>query len=70
MVEREEELRQKQNATFDQRHRVRGFSQVLPGDLVRIFDRREQGTVDEIASWSYEVEAANGMFGRDIIHPR
>ena len=71
VVEREE-LRWKQKVNFDQRHRARDLSSALPGNLVWIPDRKEQGTVgDEIAPRSYEVETSSGTFRRsrrDIIH--
>ena len=55
VVEREEEQRWKQKVDFDQRHRARDLSPTLPGNLVWIPDRKEQGTVGgEIAPQSYE----------------
>ena len=45
LVEREEELRWKQKETFDRRHRAQYLPPALPGDLVWISDKREQGTV-------------------------
>ena len=57
LVEREKKLRWKQKRYFDQRHRTQDLSPALPGDLVWIPDRREQGTVlDEIAPRLYEVD--------------
>ena len=70
LVEREHELKRKQKATFDHCHR--DLLPALPGDLIWIPDRREQGTVgDEIAPWPYEVETPSSTFRRnrrDIIH--
>ena len=66
VVEREEEQRRKQKANFDRRHRARDLSPALPGDLVWIPDRREQGTVgDEIAPRSYKVETPSGTYRRN-----
>ena len=49
VVQREEKQRQKQNVNFDRCHRAQDLSPALPGDLVWILDRREQGTIgDEI----------------------
>ena len=72
LVEREEELRWKKKVNFDQCHRDRDMSPELPGDMVWIPDRRDQGTVgDEMAPRSYEVETPSSTFRRnrrDIIH--
>ena len=66
LVEREEELRRKQKATFDRRPRARDLSPAPPGDFVWIPDRREQGTVgDEIVPRSYEVKTSSGTFWRE-----
>ena len=49
VVEREEEQRWKQIINFDRRHRAQDLSPALhvPGDLVWIRDRREQGTLGD-----------------------
>ena len=72
MVEKEEEQRRKQKVNFDRRQRPWDLLPALPGDLVWVPDRREQGTVGgEIAPRSYEVETPSSTFRRnrrDIIH--
>ena len=45
LVEGEEEPRWKQKGTFDRHHRAWDMSPALPGDLIWIPDRREQGTI-------------------------
>ena len=63
--EREDKLRWKQKVTFDRLHRAQDLSHTLPGDLVWVSDRREQGTVgDEIAP-RCEVETPFGTFRRN-----
>ena len=53
-------------ANFDRRHRARDLSPAISGDLVRISDRREQGTVgDEIAPRSYKVATPSGTYRRN-----
>ena len=63
LVEKEEKLRWNQKVTPDCCHRTWNLLPALPGDLVLVPDRREQGTVgDEIAPQSYEVETPSGTF--------
>ena len=72
LVEREEELRLKEKVNFDWHQRPQDLLPALPGDLVWIPDRREQGTVgDEMTPQSYIVETPSSTFRRnrgDIIH--
>ena len=61
LAAKEEELRQKQKMNFDRHHRARDLSPVLPGDLVRVRDRRERRTVGNQAGprsygWKLPVE--------------
>ena len=66
LVEREEEARRKQTATFGGHHRAQDLSPTLPGDLVCLPDMREQVIVgDEIAPRSYEVETSSSTFRRN-----
>ena len=66
LVDREEELRQKQNLSFDRQHRARDLSPVLAGDLVWLPDRREQGIIGgEIALCSYQVKTPSRTFRRN-----
>ena len=57
LVAREEELRQKHKRNFDRRHRARDLSPALPGDLVWVRDRREEGIVEnQVSRRSYRME--------------
>lgn len=67
LVAREEELRRKQKSNFDRRHRARDLSPTLPGDVVWLPDRGEQGTVvgAQASPRSYQVVTPSGSYRRN-----
>ena len=66
LITREEELRRVQKNHFDCHHRDRDLSSVLPGNLARIPDRSERGTVRvQAGPRSYRVHTPSGNFRRN-----
>ena len=66
LVTKERQLRQKQKENYDRRHGVKELPSLLPGDLVWVTDRQEEGTVQEqVGPRSYGVKTSAGSFRRN-----
>ena len=59
---RDEQEKQRQERSFNKRHRARELSELDPGDIVWVPDRDSEGTVrDQTNTRSYEVETDKGL---------
>ena len=60
---KEDDMRNKQKANYNCRHRARNLEPLLPGETVWLPDRESSGTVvEESSPWSYTVQTPNGQF--------